>query len=315
MRSSGARLVGVVGSFVRDTVIPAPGADPLEEGWGGIAYSLEGFHAALPEGCRIRPIVKVGEDLAEEALAYLRGMECIEPGGRVMVVPGPNYRVTLRYLDREEREERLFPGPSPWDWGELAPRVTGCEALYVNFITGLEMDLATATLLRSHFSGPMHADLHSLFLAVEEDGQRTPRPLDRWEAWIQAFDTVQVNEREFALLAGDWHRSKEAVQKLLGGGTRLVAVTRGARGATVFSETEEWHAPAVPGDPSGRPTGCGDVWGAAFCARLLAKDSVEEAMRVANGLASRRMGHSGAEGLAAHLAAAGPLRPAENETP
>jgi hypothetical protein len=54
--------------------------------------------------------------------------------------------------------------------------------------------------------------------------------------------------------------------------------------------------PATPADAVD-PTGCGDVFGAAACARLLAGDPVEEALRHAALLASRNAGLRGAGGL------------------
>jgi len=49
------------------------------------------------------------------------------------------------------------------------------------------------------------------------------------------------------------------------------------------------------------PTGCGDVFGAAAFARLLAGDPVEGALRHAAALAARNAGFRGATGLANHL--------------
>jgi pfkB family carbohydrate kinase len=49
------------------------------------------------------------------------------------------------------------------------------------------------------------------------------------------------------------------------------------------------------------PTGCGDVFGAAACARLLAGDDVESALRHATALAARNAGLRGAAGLSRHL--------------
>ena len=49
------------------------------------------------------------------------------------------------------------------------------------------------------------------------------------------------------------------------------------------------------------PTGCGDVFGAAAFARLLAGDPVEAALRHATALAARNAGFRGARGLASHL--------------
>src|SRR5262249_51728970 len=49
------------------------------------------------------------------------------------------------------------------------------------------------------------------------------------------------------------------------------------------------------------PTGCGDVCGAAACARLLAGDRVEAALAHATTLAARNAGLRGAAGLGRHL--------------
>jgi sugar/nucleoside kinase (ribokinase family) len=49
------------------------------------------------------------------------------------------------------------------------------------------------------------------------------------------------------------------------------------------------------------PTGCGDVFGATCCARLLAGDPVEDAVRTATRAAARNAIYRGATGLAAHL--------------
>jgi hypothetical protein len=36
-----------------------------------------------------------------------------------------------------------------WTWEELEPRIAGCDALYVNFITGLEFGLEVAQQVRN----------------------------------------------------------------------------------------------------------------------------------------------------------------------
>ena len=55
--------------------------------------------------------------------------------------------------------------------------IAGLDALLVNFISGFEMSLGTAQLLRRGFGGPIYADLHSLFLGMQADGLRVPQPL------------------------------------------------------------------------------------------------------------------------------------------
>lgn len=320
-RAPAARTLGVVGTLVWDRIVDRDGRkEPVEE-WGGIAYALSGLSVALPEGWRILPILKLGRDLAEEGRRFLLEIPRVDDGGLV-VVPEPNNRVELRYESSVRRTERLSGGVPPWTWPELSPLVSLCDALYVNFISGFELELETAMALRVGYERPTWADLHSLFLGIAPGGLRVPRALEAWVSWMRSFDAVQMNEDEFALLgeAGDpWRLAAEA----MGPELKLLAVTLGERGAAyVVNEdlapdpmlwrrrravelaprARSGRVPAEGLPVEGDPTGCGDVWGAVCFARLLAGDGFEAAMAEANRLAARNVSHRGARGLARHLA-------------
>lgn len=308
--------VGVLGTMVWDR-IEHPDA-PTVVRWGGISYSLAAAAAALPGGWTIRPIVKVGQDLVEEARAFLEtipGLEGDRPDGvhGVVVVPQPNNRVHLRYRDREHRHETLTGGVPGWRWDELEPLVEGLDGLYVNLISGFELDVDTALRLRGRFGAPLYVDLHSLLLGVGEGGGRVPRPLSHRDDWLAAFDVVQVNEQEMELVAGDDDPGRVAHDAARSHGV-AVLVTRGPAGAT-------WVAPADrprpwltgPGAPDsgsvpvdqpwsvGDPTGCGDVWGATCFVALLRGQRLSAAMAAANRAARRNVNHRGAEGLYGQL--------------
>ena len=53
---------------------------------------------------------------------------------------------------------------------------------------------------------------------------------------------------------------------------------------------------------SGDPTGCGDIWGAVMCGRLLAGMDVVHAAEVANRVAAASLDHHGVDGLVERLA-------------
>ena len=316
-------LLGVVGTLVWDTIYLRDGRDRPVEEWGGISYALEALAAALPAPWGIVPILKVGQDLSERALPFLSAIPKVDPRRGVRVVTEPNNRVELRYQDDERRCERLSGGVPAWSWEEFWPLASQCDALYVNFISGFEMELVTAERLRDAFHGPIYADLHSLFLGMGRYGEREPRPLPLWDSWLRCFDAVQMNVDEFALLgreAGDpWGLAAQVV----GPDLKLITVTMGSRGAAYVaapafsSDTSTWPgirgqvataAPAttrqvdIPGGPrQGDVTGCGDVWGATFFARLLEGDRIEDAIVTANSMAARNVEHRGARGLHLHL--------------
>jgi hypothetical protein len=318
-----ARKVGVIGSLVWDLIYGRDPLAPPTEEWGGIAYALGGLDASLPPDWEIVPLIKVGRDLAGEAAELLRGLSRLTPGGRCVEVPAPNNRVVLQYQSSERRCERMSGGVPAWTWLELGPMVRDLDAIYLNFISGFELTLGTAQALRQGFDGPIYADLHSLFLGMQHDGIRVLQPLADPAAWFGCFDVVQLNEDEMHQLSPD---PLSLAAQALAAGVSLLVVTLGPKGAAYV---------AAPGGRSGGqavrqsdagltarppdrltalsalipapvvetvdPTGCGDVFGAAACARLLAGDTIEDALRHGTVLAARNAGLRGAGGLSRHL--------------
>lgn len=322
------KRVGVIGTFVWDII---HGRDargvrsaPVEE-WGGITYALSAADAALGDDWELVPLVKVGSDLAPQARRFLGSLRHVAKDAAPIEVPQRNNRVELVYHSDERRSEVLSGGVPGWSWAGLQPLVRDLDALYVNLISGFELDLETAQLLRQHFKGPIYCDLHSLVLSVEASGLRTYRPLPEVAAWCACFDFLQVNEDELAMLAPD---GLALAATAMGAGVRNLLVTLGRRGVVYFAEAgfdrlADLRASATlrAGDgpaagplrtalvpPSaarvtdtGDPTGCGDVWGATYFSRLLAGDTLSVAMRRACDAAARNVEHRGATGLAHHL--------------
>ena len=313
------KKVGVVGSLVWDEIHGRdPAAPPVEE-WGGIAYALGGLDAALPDDWEIVPLIKVGRDLAPQAGEFLRSLRRVAPGARFVEVPVPNNRVVLYYESADRRCERMSGGVPAWTWPELGPMVRDLDAVYLNFISGFEMCLGTAQALRHGFQGPIYADVHSLFLGMQQDGIRVLRPLPDATDWFACFDVVQVNEDEMRQLSPD---PMGMAAQVLGAGVSLLAVTLGRRGAAYVATAgfDRWEKgrslsplPPSPSSPARTalipapavdaldPTGCGDVFGAVLCSRLLAGEDVEAALREANRLAARNATFRGAGGLSRFL--------------
>ncbi len=314
------KRVGVIGTLVWDVIYGrGHGTAPVEE-WGGATYALSAFDAALPDDWQMVPLTKVGADLADRARAFLGTLEKVATDATPIEVSEPNNRVVLHYQSADRRCERLSGGVPAWSWLGLKPLLAGLDALYVNLISGFELDLETAQLIRAHFKGPIYCDLHSLLLAVQPDGMRTLRPLPNPAAWCRCFDFVQVNEDEMRMMARD---PMGLAAVALSEGVSTLSVTMGPRGVVYFaapgferlSDLDRAHLQAargavrtelLPAAPSrnpieGDPTGCGDVWGATYFSRLLAGEHIAEAMDAALVAAAKNVDHRGATGLARHL--------------
>jgi hypothetical protein len=320
------RRVGVIGSIVWDVIYGRDQrSSPVEE-WGGITYALGGLDAALPDDWEIVPIIKVGDDLAPAAMQFLSTLRRLAPDARPIAVPYPNNRVELRYYTDERRSEIMRGGVPAWSWAGLKPVLDAAklDALYINFLSGWELDLETTTLIRQHFAGPVYCDLHMLAWAVQPDGLRTLRPIPNVREWCSCFDVLQVNEDELRMLAPD---SLALAATALHAGVRCLVVTLSKRGAVYFAAADFERLDTEPrgtGRPfesiavnvgpmrtaiipaqdvvdDGDPTGCGDVWGATYFSRLLAGDNFGDAILAAHRAAARNVGHRGASGLSDYL--------------
>ena len=320
--------MGVIGTFVWDVIHGRDARSVPVEEWGGITYTLSGLDAALPDDWEIVPILKVGYDLAERARQFIQTLKHIAPDAALIEVPNPGHRVELRYIDDERRTEYLTGSIPAWSWIGLKPLLDEAklDALLINFLSGWELDLPTAQMVRRHFSGPIHCDLHMKVMAVQPDGMRTPRAIPNVAEWCECFDFLQMNEEEMATIAPD---SMSLAATAMAAGVSCLLVTLGKRGAVYVAapgfdqicdipprdgiatssrggrgELGALRTALVPAeivDGAGDPTGCGDVWGATYFSRMVAGDKLGDAMVAAARAAARNVGHRGATGLAAHL--------------
>jgi hypothetical protein len=314
------KRVGVMGSFVWDVIHGRDPHDAPVEEWGGITYALGALDAALAPDWEFVPILKVGSDLAESARQFVANLDRAAPDAAPIPVPHPNNRVEIRYQSDERRCEMLSGGVPGWSWLGLKPLLNDLDALYINMISGFELDLETAQLIRQHFRGPIYCDIHSLLLAVQPNGMRTLQPLPNPAAWCRCFDLIQVNEEEMGMMTSD---PMALATIAFAEGVSFVAITLGSRGVVYFAApsferladvrrgtlgpaTGPIRTARVPAKPTrhlgpGDPTGCGDVWGATYFSRLLAGDKLDAAIDRALEAAARNVDHRGASGLADYL--------------
>ncbi len=313
------KRLGVIGSFVWDVIHGRDPRSAVVEEWGGITYALSAFDAVLPNDWEVVPLVKVGCDLHARARQFLRTLRRVAADAEPIEVAVPNNRVEIRYTTAERRSEVLSGGVPPWTWLGLKPLLRDLDALYINLLSGWELDLETAQLLRQHFRGPIYCDLHSLVLAVQPNGLRTPQPLPDVAAWCRCFDFIQVNEDELAMMAPD---AMALAATAIANGVSVLNVTLGEKGVVYFASSGfdrlsdidrggivrpsgPIRTALISAEDSHRddvdPTGCGDVWGATYFSRLIAGENISQAMRAALIAAARNANHRGATGLANHL--------------
>ncbi len=291
------KRLGVISTLVWDVIYRREDLTPVED-WGGATYSLSALDASLDANWEIVPIVKVGRDRAEAAASFLASLVRMS-GDAPRIVDEPNNASELRYVTDETRTERLSGRVPAWTWDELRAELlrSAPDALYVNFLSGWEIDLDTAKALRAAFDGPIYADIHMMVWKPAAGGRRTLTPIVNLDEWLACFDYVQVNEDEMRTIAGD---EAALVSRAHHAGVRFVAVTYGKSGVHWWmpSSSGESRPSALVEGAAADPTGCGDVWGATLFARILSGDSLERALDRANRAAHRNASHRGVRDLA-----------------
>ncbi|MBA3464555.1 MAG: carbohydrate kinase [Deltaproteobacteria bacterium] len=75
---------------------------------------------------------------------------------------------------------------------------------------------------------------------------------------LDAADVIKVNDRELGILAG-WYGWADPIAALRAS-TKVLAVTHGAGGSTLYGDAAPIHIPGVHARPGGDNVGCGDAY-------------------------------------------------------
>jgi sugar/nucleoside kinase (ribokinase family) len=280
--------IAVLGTLTRDTTTYADGS--RTENLGGLLYTLATLVHLFDGGARILPVANVGADFHATVRAAL-DLPGIDPQ-LLRSVPVPNNHVHLTYRDDSTRDE-ILSGLVPPIELDHATGALATSWMLINLTSGRDIELGTLQALRARFRGVVQLDIHSLTLDIAAGGLRVLRRPDRWREWVACADWVQMNETEAALL-GDGAPPEEFAEQLLDAGPQGALVTLGSAGCLGSwregGAVRRLRLPAAHHPSPPYPTGCGDVFGATFAYARLAGAAVEDALRLANGVAGVKAG-------------------------
>ncbi len=269
--------------------------------WGGIFFSLATL-ANIVEDALICPVFGVGEEEYEPLVHRLRRYSNVDTSG-IFRLPGATNRVTLIYENTEKRvecSESIAP-PIPF---EKIEAFLPADGALVNMISGYDLTLDTLNKLRMMTqlqNTYIHLDLHSLTLGIDAQHRRFPQPIENWRRWCYLADTVQMNEEEATALPMEYLPEEDLVKQILSLGLRGCIVTRGSRGATGWAQDhkriQRIDIPPVKMERIVDPTGCGDVFAAAFFYHFSKHHSVATAAKFANRIAAFNATYIGSDGI------------------
>jgi sugar/nucleoside kinase (ribokinase family) len=281
----------VLGHLCLDVIHPAQG-DEIES-YGGIYYSVAALASLLESRDKVLPVFGVHRAEHKSLLERLEHFPNVDPSG-IFPFDEPTNRVHLYYKKGGSRIEcsKDISAPIPF---ERIKRALSVDAILVNMVSGFDITLETLDNIRMTVRGekiPIHFDFHSLTLGVSAAHNRHRRPVEEWRRWAFMLDTLQLNEEEIAGLPLEPMTEHQTAGHLLTLGIKGVLVTRGERGVSVY-RNEQKHMvrndiPGIPAEEEGEPTGCGDVFGAAFLIHFARTSDLLAAAEFANRAAATK---------------------------
>lgn len=295
----------VIGHLCLDVIHRASG--PATESYGGIYYSLVTLSGVLDTTDRVIPVFGVNKQDHQPLIEHLQRFPNIDCSG-IFKFDEPTNTVHLYYKSKEARTECSQHIAQPIAF-ERIRRHLPVDGILVNMISGFDIELETLDHIRLAVRSrqiPIHFDVHSLTLGVNNEHERYRRPVDNWRRWAFMVDTVQLNEEEILGLQARVEQSgafseEQVAGHLLTLSVKSVVVTRGAGGATIYRNDKK-HV--VRTDVSGTEvatvsdtTGCGDVFGAACFVHYLRTHDIIKAAEFANTIAAQRVGQVGSRHL------------------
>lgn len=213
-------------------------------------------------------------------------LNAILPDVTVYRIPAPRNTVFENRYTSDGRMQFLYARAAP-----LTPdtiRSAGFILRHVGILhlgpVAWECDPALADHIRADFLG---LTPQGWMRRWDGTGRVTPGPWEEAEKWLPRADAVVLSEED---IGGD-----EALATRWAARTPVLAVTRGARGCSVYAEGRVWHLPAFPAWEVD-PTGAGDVFAAVFFACLWQGDDPAQAARRANCVAAVSVTRPGLSG-------------------
>jgi sugar/nucleoside kinase (ribokinase family) len=255
---------------------------PPVESYGGILYAVLTLANLMNGRDVLQPVFGVGSADYEPVMELLKKYKHIDASG-VFRIKGLTNQVHIFYEQEKGSRIECSKGIAPpVPYNRIKPFLDA-DALLINMISGSDITLETLDYIRMETRErrvPIYFDFHALTLGIDQDFKRFPRSLTDWRRYDES---TLINHLMPLMVAA-------------------LMITRGDRGLTLI--TQDIHKkltrhdiPAVHVGPTKDPTGCGDVFGAAYMYHFMkTKDSLVAAT-AANRIAAYKATFSGLDGF------------------
>jgi sugar/nucleoside kinase (ribokinase family) len=226
---------------------------------GGIFYTALGFSTQKKPGDFYQLCTGIEEGVLEHFQPAFQAFS-LEASSPVERIP----RVHLTIFAEAERCERF----ENLNTKLIVPfaSLPEYDAVFINMISGFDIDLTDLQHIRRNFSGPIYFDVHSLARGLGDGMVREFRKIENFVEWAKCLDFIQANENEVGALSSLNDEAGIAAE-LLSLGVKALIVTKGEKGAMVYFQEDgqfrSFSQPALMLEVKNK-VGCGDIFGTYF---------------------------------------------------
>ena len=285
----------IVGHLCLDVIHQTDGTET--KSYGGIYFAVGALAGIASAADTIYPVFGVGENDFEPVRSLMAQYPNVDASG-IFPFQGETNQVHLYYTDKESRTECSKHIAAPIPFSRIEPFLS-VQGIFLDMISGSDITLDTLDQIRLAVrpkNTPIHIDMHCLTMGVGPDATRYRRPLSEWRRWCFMLNSVQMNEEEAAGFTVEQYNEEGLAKQMLPLMVNALCITRGAAGLTMFrQEHKRLIRNEFTGVPTGSkdPTGCGDVFGAAFLYQYCTSKNFEKAALFANEVAAANSLFSG----------------------
>jgi sugar/nucleoside kinase (ribokinase family) len=283
-------VITVIGHLCKD-IIHLPHGDHSShvESFGGIFYSVAALSCLMGEKDVIQPVFGVGQSDYDALIERLSRYKNVDTKG-IFKFKGPTNSVHLFYhADNQSRIECSKDISVPIPFSRIKSSLDA-DGILINMISGSDITLETLDMIRIETREqhvPIHFDFQSLTLGIDQEFKRFRRPLTDWRRWCFMLHSIQMSQEEALGLSAERFDEPTLINHLMSLMVDTLLITRGSKGATaivqdIHKTLTRRDLDAVPMELFKNPTGCGDVFGAAFLYSYLKKKNSFAAAEFAN---------------------------------
>ncbi|MBI5475358.1 MAG: carbohydrate kinase family protein [Ignavibacteriales bacterium] len=281
--------ITVIGHPCYDVIVQPDGTET--ESFGGIYFTIATLAQLLKNTDKIFPVFGIGKSDYDEVIEKFKLYPAIDTSG-IYKFNGQTNRVRLNYSSSENRIECSKNISEPVPWKKIKPFIE-TDLILINMISGFDLTLETLDEIRMEVrenKTPVYFDAHCLPCGVASDCTRYYKPIETWRRWLFNLHAVQMNETEASAMTVEKLTEDQLAKYVHALDTKALHITRGNKGSTVYidihKQVKRIDFSAVEQEKAVDTTGCGDVFGAAYCAYYLKTKDIQASTKFANAVAS-----------------------------